>query len=368
MSPSVRSSRATCGGDPVVGQTPAARSGGRRSAPAAGVGVAPASCGSPGSGRPPTAGAPRPAARGQPAIVRVLGEAAQRAMVVGARARAHQARAGRRPSSEADAARRAVSNVAARRCASSSRSTGSKRCSSMRRDQLRRPARRPPPVVPKVPSFMCRPARPAICAISAGVSGRRRAAVELAQRGEGDVVDVHVEAHADRVGRDQVVDLAGLVHRDLGVAGARAERAQHHRGAAALAPHQLGDGVDLVGREGDDGAARGSRVSLLRAGVGQRREARPRDELDARHQPRGSAARMVSAPRNMVSRLPRACSSRSVKTWPRSGSAHSWISSTARNSTSRSSRHRLRRCRRNSAASGGTIFSSPVTSATARRP
>ncbi len=42
---------------------------------------------------------------------------------------------------------------------------------------------------------------------------------------------------------------------------------------------------------------------------------------------------MVEAPRNIVSKIPRACSRREVKTWPRSGSAQSWISSTARNST-----------------------------------
>ena len=50
----------------------------------------------------------------------------------------------------------------------------------------------------------------------------------------------------------------------------------------------------------------------------------------------GSGA-MVAAPRNMVSNWPRAPSSRWVNTWPRSGSAQSWISSTARNSTSRAS-------------------------------
>ena len=43
----------------------------------------------------------------------------------------------------------------------------------------------------------------------------------------------------------------------------------------------------------------------------------------------------VPAPRNIVSYLPRAASRRWVNTWPRSGSVHSWISSTARNSTSR---------------------------------
>ena len=39
----------------------------------------------------------------------------------------------------------------------------------------------------------------------------------------------------------------------------------------------------------------------------------------------------------MVSTRPRACSRRSVKMWPRSGSAQSWISSTATNSAARSS-------------------------------
>ena len=79
--------------------------------------------------------------------------------------------------------------------------------------------------------------------------GRRQlamhVAVELARAGEGDVVDVEVEAHADGVGGDQEVDVARLIERHLGVARARAERAQHHRGAAALAADQLGDGVDL---------------------------------------------------------------------------------------------------------------------------
>ena len=109
----------------------------------------------------------------------------------------------------------------------------------------------------------------------------RAPAVELAQPGEGDVVDVHVEAHADRVGGDEEVDLARLEERDLGVAGAGRQRPHHHRRAAALAADQLGDGVDRVGGEGDDGAARRQAGELLRAGVGQLREALARldDEL-----------------------------------------------------------------------------------------
>ena len=55
--------------------------------------------------------------------------------------------------------------------------------------------------------------------------------VEFAQSGEGDMVDVHVQSHPDRIGRDQEVDFAGLEQIDLGVAGPRAERAHDHRRA-----------------------------------------------------------------------------------------------------------------------------------------
>jgi hypothetical protein len=54
-------------------------------------------------------------------------------------------------------------------------------------------------------------------------------AVIFAVGGKGDVIDVEVEPHADRVGRDQIIDVAILKHRDLRVAGARRQRAQNHR-------------------------------------------------------------------------------------------------------------------------------------------
>ena len=102
---------------------------------------------------------------------------------------------------------------------------------------------------------MWRPARPAICASSSGVRSRWFWPSNLRVAGEGDVIDVEVEAHADGIGRDEEVDVARLVERDLGVARARGQRAQHHRGAAALTADQLGDRVDLAGREGDDRGA-----------------------------------------------------------------------------------------------------------------
>ncbi len=51
---------------------------------------------------------------------------------------------------------------------------------------------------------------------------------------------------------------------------------------------------------------------------------------------RSTMPRMVAAPRISVSSRPRRFRMRSVKTWPRSRSAAIWISSTARNDTSRS--------------------------------
>ncbi len=79
--------------------------------------------------------------------------------------------------------------------------------------------------------------------------------VELAHGGEGHVIDVEVQSHADGVGGDDEVDVARLVERDLRVAGSRRQRAEHHGRAAALASDELGDGIDLVGGEGDDGRA-----------------------------------------------------------------------------------------------------------------
>ena len=105
------------------------------------------------------------------------------------------------------------------------------------------------------------------------------AAVELLEAGEGDMGDVHVEAHADGVGGDEIIDLAALEHRDLGVARGGRERAHDHRGAALEAPQHLGERVDLLGGEGDDRGARRQARELDAAGVAQGREARTADDL-----------------------------------------------------------------------------------------
>jgi hypothetical protein len=106
-------------------------------------------------------------------------------------------------------------------------------------------------------------------------------AVELAVGGKRDVVDVEIKTHADGVGRHHVVDLAGLIERDLGVAGARRQRAEHDRRAAALAANELGDRVNFLGREGDDGRAARQPRDFFLAGETELRQPRPAHDAGA---------------------------------------------------------------------------------------
>ena len=99
--------------------------------------------------------------------------------------------------------------------------------------------------------------------------GRRQVAVvvavELARGRKRDVIDVEIETHADGIGGDQEVDVARLVERDLRVARARRQCAEHDGRAAALASDQLGDRIDLCRGERDDGGALGQASDLLLA-------------------------------------------------------------------------------------------------------
>ena len=108
--------------------------------------------------------------------------------------------------------------------------------------------------------------------------------VEFAQRGEGDVGDVKVEPHADRVGGDDVVDLARLEQLDLAVARLGAQRTHHHRSPAAEPAQHLGHRVDLLGREGDQRRARRQAAELGRTRMGERGEARAGLDPGLRHQ------------------------------------------------------------------------------------
>ncbi len=108
--------------------------------------------------------------------------------------------------------------------------------------------------------------------------------VELAQARKGDMRDVHVEAHADRIGGDEIIDFARLEHRHLRIARARRQRAHHHRCTTAQPPQHLGNRVNFLGRESDDHRAFGQSRNFARTCVRQCRKARARDNLRPRHQ------------------------------------------------------------------------------------
>ena len=133
------------------------------------------------------------------------------------------------------------------------------------------------------------------------------------------MIEIEVEAHADRISRDEKLDIAGLIESDLGVARPGRKRAEHDSRAAALATDQLGNRVNVLRRKRDDRRPRRQPRNLFLAAVCQFRR-RGRDMKFAPGIKSLMASRMVCAPSSNVSDRPRACSSRSVKTWPRSGS------------------------------------------------
>ncbi len=177
-----------------------------------------------------------------------------------------------------------------------------------------------------------RPARPAIWAISAGDKRRGPNPSNLARRAKAtwsrSGVEPPCRSHRWRRGND----FAGLEHADLRIARARAQGAQHHRSAAALAPHELGErgtwpaaGSSMAGCAAADASPSGGRCASRTERRGRLMYLGPRHECGAAEGPD------LSAPRNIVSSSPRACRRRAVNTWPRSRSAQSWISSIARN-------------------------------------
>ena len=367
MSPSIAVEAGDLAGDPVGGQPPlAARSDGGRSGPAAAYGHRSAPCGNRGSGRPPTAAAPPPAAPSGAGSRDRVPSVGERLLVVGV-ARPEQAGSGGGARGSPSGCRRIRKSSSLLRHISAV-----ERLEAMLLDRLDHLGRRAAPtsaVVPKVPSLMWRPARPAICAISAAVRRRGPRPSNLTRPAKATWSHVHVEAHADRVGGDEVIDLAGLVHRDLGVAGARAERAHHHGGAAALAAHQSRRCDRPRAAEKATTALRGgSRVSLLRRRHSVSVEKRGRrDDLRLGHQP------AHHRPDGLRAEQHRLLAAAGVEQPVGEDMAALGIGRRAGPRRWRGSRPAgraasIRRCRRNSAAPGGRIFSSPVTSATAPSP
>ena len=109
-------------------------------------------------------------------------------------------------------------------------------------------------------------------------------AVELGVLRECHMVHIEIEAHTDSVRRHQKINIAGLVERDLCVAGAGGERTKHHRRRTALAAYQFGNRIHLIRRKGDDGGPARQAGDLLGTGIFQTAHAGPRDDVDAGQQ------------------------------------------------------------------------------------
>ncbi len=135
--------------------------------------------------------------------------------------------------------------------------------------------------------------------------------------------------HPDGIGRNQVVDIAILVERHLRVARARAERTPSQPRNRPSGVGSLGDRIERYQPRSRRSRSGGHPAYLFRTAVGQGREpvafsSQP-SPARAPRSPRASSRRPGTSSRA----APRARSSRSVNTCPRSGSAQSWISSTA---------------------------------------
>ena len=107
------------------------------------------------------------------------------------------------------------------------------------------------------------------------------APIILGARSEHDAADIQVQTHADGIGGDDVIDLAGLVERDLRIAGTGRQRAHDDRRAALLPAEEFGNRVDFLGAEGDNGGALRQLGDLRMTRIAQLRKARARLGLDA---------------------------------------------------------------------------------------
>src|SRR3546814_17227476 len=69
----------------------------------------------------------------------------------------------------------------------------------------------------------------------------KAAAVEFLEAREGDMLDVEIKPHADRVGGDQIVELARLEPRDFRIARLRAQGPPPPRRAPRTTPNPPGN-------------------------------------------------------------------------------------------------------------------------------
>ena len=105
-------------------------------------------------------------------------------------------------------------------------------------------------------------------------------AVELPETRKGNMGQGEIKPKANRIGRDQVIDLTRLKELDLGIAGSWAEVAHDHRAATVNPPHLVGQAIDLGGGEGDNRRAARQFLDLAGRTVAQFRKPRTGNDLE----------------------------------------------------------------------------------------
>ena len=95
------------------------------------------------------------------------------------------------------------------------------------------------------------------------------------------MIDVEIEPHSDRVGRDDVIHIAVLIEIDLRVPRSRTQSAEHDRRSAPLALDEFRNRVNFLGGEGDDRGARRQARYFSFARETQLRKSRSREDRSA---------------------------------------------------------------------------------------
>src|SRR5690625_2120457 len=106
--------------------------------------------------------------------------------------------------------------------------------------------------------------------------------VELRQPCKGHMIKTEIEAHADSIGCDKIIDLAAFKHLDLRISGAGRKGSQHHGGAASLAPDRKSTRLNSSHVASSYGRAWRLAGYLSASGVGQFGKARPGYDLTVR--------------------------------------------------------------------------------------
>ncbi len=72
-------------------------------------------------------------------------------------------------------------------------------------------------------------------------------AIKLAVLCKCHMINIKVKSHADRIGRNQKIDIARLIKLNLRIAGAWTERTHHHGSTTTLTSDQFCNRINFVG-------------------------------------------------------------------------------------------------------------------------